>query len=73
MCLTPLNHFFSVNSRQAEKQKEIVKFCSEHSERVGGYETVYCLLTRFLKYASDIKDLSSLFFIRLDSGSRHAF
>lgn len=73
MCLIPLNHFFSVNSTQAEKQKEIVKFCSEYSERVEGYETIYCLLTHFLKYVFDIKDLSSLFFIRLDCGSRHAF
>lgn len=46
---------------------------SEHSERVERYDTVYCLLTNFLKYIFIIKDVTSLFFIILGNGSRHAF
>ena len=49
VCLIPVNYFFSVNSRQAEKQKEVVKFCSEHSERLEGYETVLLFAHTFPK------------------------
>lgn len=54
-------------------RKVAFKLCSEHSEKVEGYDTVYCLLTNFLKYILIIKDVTSLFFKRLGYVSRHAF
>lgn len=73
MCIIPLIHSCLLIQDRQKVKKMVFKIMSEHSERVERYDTVYCLLTNFLKYIFIIKDVTSLFFIILGNGSRHAF